>query len=232
MAKAMIVAPHPDDAELAMGASVAAMVASGWHVFVLDLTDGEPTPHGSREIRARETSRATAILQIPQRACLELPNRYLEATLENRRRLAEQIRVYAPDVLFGPLTPDEHPDHVAAAALIHGARFEARLHKTSMAGSPHWVRRVYGYYSVHRRHHETPSLIVDGTSFWERKIAALQAYESQIGSRLPDDQVSLLDRVDAVGRYFGQCIGRRYAEPFVSFGPLAVGKIELLGDIR
>jgi len=231
MTRVMIVAPHPDDAELAMGATIARMVASGWHVFVLDLTDGEPTPHGSKEIRAREAGNATAILQITQRACLELPNRYLEVNLENRRRLAEQIRLYQPDILFGPLTPDDHPDHVATAALIDGARFEAKLHKTRMAGPPHWVRQVYGYYSIHRRQHDKPSLIVDTTDFWDRKITALHAYESQMGNCLPDDQVSLLDRVDAVGRYFGQCIGRRYAEPFLSSGPIAIARIELLGDL-
>ena len=230
MTRTIIVAPHPDDAELAMGATIARMVAAGWHVFVLDLTDGEPTPRGSREIRARETANATAILQITQRACLQWPNRYLEATLENRRQLAEQIRLYRPDILFGPLTPDDHPDHVAVATLIEGARFEAKLHKTNMAGSPHWTPRTYGYYSAHRRHHGVPSFIVDGTDFWDKKIAALHAYESQISGCLPDDRVSLLERVEAVGRYFGQTIGRRHAEPFSCFGPIAVSKMEWLAQ--
>ena len=231
MPRAMIIGPHPDDAEMAMGASLAAMVDAGWDIFVLDLTDGEPTPQGTREIRAQETAQATAILGISRRACLEWPNRYLEANLENRRRLAEEIRLYRPDLLFGPLLPDDHPDHVAAARLIDGARFEAKLQKTNLAGSPHWVRRVYGYYSIHRRLHGTPTMIVDGTDFWSKKTAALNAYQSQLGSRLPDDRVSLLDRVDAIGRYFGQCIGRPYAEAFVAAAPVVIAKIELLGDL-
>jgi bacillithiol biosynthesis deacetylase BshB1 len=231
MTRAMIVAPHPDDAELAMGASLAAMVAAGWDVFVLDLTDGEPTPQGSPQRRARETEKATAVLQLSRRACLAWPNRYLEANLENRRRLAEEIRRYQPDLLFGPLLPDDHPDHVATAALIPAARFEAKLHKTDLAGSPHWTRRIYGYFSIHHRLHGTPPLLVDVTRFWDKKMAAVQAYESQLGSRLPDDGVSLLDRVEAIGRYFGQCIGRQYAEAFISSGPMALGRIDLLAEM-
>lgn len=230
MTKVMIVAPHPDDAELAMGASIAKMAASGWDVFILDLTDGEPTPRGSTEIRAQETRKATAILQIPKRSCLGLPNRYLEASLENRRRLAEQIRVYEPDLLFGPVMPDDHPDHVATADLVAGARFEAKLHKTRLAGPAHWVPRTYGYYSIHRHDCDKPSFIIDVTDFWERKIAALQAYESQMIGPAAGEATSLLDKVEAVGRYFGQCIGRKHAEPFVSREPIGIAGLDLLAE--
>jgi len=53
MLDALVVAPHPDDAELGMGGTIALMLQRGLAVGVLDLTDGEPTPLGSTEIRAR-----------------------------------------------------------------------------------------------------------------------------------------------------------------------------------
>ena len=56
-----IVAPHPDDAELAMGGCISKMIANGWNVVVVDLTDGEPTPFGSKEIRAKETKLASGM---------------------------------------------------------------------------------------------------------------------------------------------------------------------------
>ena len=46
----MVVAPHPDDGEIAMGGTIAKMLQSGVSVVLLDLTDGEPTPFGSPEI--------------------------------------------------------------------------------------------------------------------------------------------------------------------------------------
>ena len=48
---------------------------------MLDLTDGEPTPMGSPEVRAGETAAATRILGLDWRENLDLPNRRLEPTL-------------------------------------------------------------------------------------------------------------------------------------------------------
>ena len=55
----LVIAPHPDDAELGVGGTILLLKAQGSRVGVLDLTDGEPTPHGSPEIRRRETEAAT-----------------------------------------------------------------------------------------------------------------------------------------------------------------------------
>ena len=81
----LVIAPHPDDAELAMGGSILLLQSQGASVGVLDLTDGEPTPHGSPEIRRRETAAATAVLGLAWRGNLGLTNRRLEADLEAER---------------------------------------------------------------------------------------------------------------------------------------------------
>ena len=52
----LAVAPHPDDAEISVGGTLVACRQQGLRVGVLDLTNGEPTPHGSPAIRARETA--------------------------------------------------------------------------------------------------------------------------------------------------------------------------------
>lgn len=84
MLDVLVIAPHPDDAELGMGGTIALMQSQGLVVGVLDLTDGEPTPLGSPEIRARETAAATSALGITWRQNLGLPNRRLRATLAAR----------------------------------------------------------------------------------------------------------------------------------------------------
>jgi len=66
MLDALVIAPHPDDAELGMGGTIALMLQRGLKVGVLDLTDGEPTPRGSVETRARETAAATAAACSPR----------------------------------------------------------------------------------------------------------------------------------------------------------------------
>ena len=112
----LVVAPHPDDAELGMGGAILKFLAAGLRVGVLDLTDGEPTPHGSVEIRARETAAASALLGLCWRDNLGLPNRSLEPTLAARAMLASIIRQTRPRWLFAPYWIDAHPDHLAATA--------------------------------------------------------------------------------------------------------------------
>src|SRR3954453_16801676 len=114
----LVIAPHPDDAELGMGGTIALLLAGGARVGVLDLTDGEPTPFGSPEIRARETAEATAALGLSWRGTLGLINRRRDAALGARAALAGALRQLRPRCLFAPSWEDVHPDHVAASRLI------------------------------------------------------------------------------------------------------------------
>ena len=79
----LIIAPHPDDAELGMAGAILKFKEEGRKVGVLDLTSGEPTPHGTLEIRAQETAAATEILGLDWRENLGLPNRSLEPSCNN-----------------------------------------------------------------------------------------------------------------------------------------------------
>ena len=148
---ALVVAPHPDDAELGMGGTIVRLIQQGWKVGILDLTDGEPTPLGSRERRARETAAANAALGNPWRKNLGLSNRSLEPTLLNRRALAAIFRQVRPRVVFAPYWEDAHPDHTAATKLVEDARFWSKLSKSDIAGQPFHPARILYYFSVHLR---------------------------------------------------------------------------------
>ena len=41
------VGAHPDDVEIACGATLAKLVGQGYRVGIIDLTDGEPTPNSA-----------------------------------------------------------------------------------------------------------------------------------------------------------------------------------------
>ena len=222
MKTALIVAPHPDDAELAMGGAIAKMIIAGWSVCIVDLTNGEPTPFGSKEMRAKETQQASDILGIKRRLCLNMPNRNLELTLQNRRKLAEVIRVNRPDILFAPAMPDWHPDHKATLELTESARFEAKYHKTDLAGSPHWTPKLWLYYSPHRQDFIKPSVIMNISDVWEKKLTAIKAYQSQLKNSSRNGTYSLLERIEITAKYFGQCINTAYGEPFIAREPVSI----------
>src|SRR5262245_55268315 len=130
----LVIAPHPDDAELGAGGAILLLKSQGVKVGVLDLTDGEPTPLGSPEIRKAETEAATRILGLEWRGNLGLRNRFLQADMESRHKLAGVIRQLRPHTLLAPYWEDAHPDHVAASALVDGARFWAKLTKSDLPG--------------------------------------------------------------------------------------------------
>ena len=123
----LVIAPHPDDAEISVGGTILNALAQGQQVGILELTNGEPTPHGTPEIRQQETDRATATLGVGWRENLGLPNRSLQGDLGARRRLAEVFRVTRPRTILAPYWEDAHPDHVVASRLVDDARFWSKL---------------------------------------------------------------------------------------------------------
>jgi bacillithiol biosynthesis deacetylase BshB1 len=212
----LVIAAHPDDAEIGAGGTIALLLSEGKKVGILDLTDGEPTPHGSPEIRRRETEAATAVLGVSWRENLGLPNRKLEANLEARAQVAGVIRKTRPCVLLAPYWEDSHPDHVAASALVDAARFWAKLTKTDLPGSPHFPDRILYYFSVHLRIHPRPAFVVDITSHIDVKMRALESYHSQFIVGRPATPPTILDSVRERARYWGWAIGAGYGEPFAS----------------
>jgi bacillithiol biosynthesis deacetylase BshB1 len=210
----LVIAPHPDDAELGAGGSILLLKAQGARVGVLDLTDGEPTPHGTPELRRRETAAASAILGLDWRGNLGLPNRSLTADLDARRKLAVKLRELRPRILLAPYWEDAHPDHTAASALVDAARFWAKLTKTDMPGEPFYPQRIIYYFSVHLRLHVLPSFVLDVSAYHDAKMRALACYHSQFIAGRPTTPPTVLDELGNRARYWGWTIGTQYGEPF------------------
>uniref|UniRef100_A0A7C4QQ86 Bacillithiol biosynthesis deacetylase BshB1 n=1 Tax=Schlesneria paludicola TaxID=360056 RepID=A0A7C4QQ86_9PLAN len=216
----LAIAPHPDDAEIGVAGTLLACQAQGLRVGILDLTDGEPTPFGSPELRARETAAATQVLGLDWRGNLGLPNRSLEHTLEARRALAGALRRLRPRMLLAPYWEDSHPDHVAASSLCDAARFWAKLTRTDMPGTPHFPAKIFYYWSIHLRIHPAPACVVDISGWIDRKMESIRCYESQfLLGRSPDFPTPLDDIYDRA-RYWGWAIGRKFGEPLASREPL------------
>lgn len=228
MLDALIVAPHPDDAELGVGGTIVRLISRGWKVGILDLTSGEPTPLGSLERRAAETRAATLALGSPWRKNLGLPNRSLEPSLENRRALATVFRSVRPRLIFAPYWEDAHPDHLAATKLVEDARFWSKLSKTDIPGTPFHPARILYYFSVHLRIVERPNLLLDISAQVDAKVAALKCYASQLVDNQPEGVPGVIDSVFDRTRFWGHTVGVRHAEPFASREPVGLGSLEHL----
>ena len=227
----LVVAPHPDDAEIGVGGTLVCCKRQGLRVGVVDLTTGEPTPHGSLDIRVRETAAATKALELDWRHNLGLPNRSLEPTLEARRALATIFRLTRPKLILAPYWEDSHPDHIAASSLVEAARFWSKLSRTDMPGEPYLPPRVLYFFSIHLRIHPQPAFVFDISDAIDTKMEAIRCYESQLVTGRSPEFPTALDDIRDRARYWGWSIGAKYGEPFASRETVRVTSFREMLDI-
>ncbi len=217
---AVCVGAHPDDVEIGMGATIAKLAAAGKRVAIVDLTNGEPTPHGTPETRAAESAEAARVLGVETRRTLTQPNRYLFDSVEARTELAQVLRELRPRMLFIPYAIDAHPDHIAAHAIALAARFYSKFTKTEMTGEPFYPPRVFRYMAVHQRIVAEPTFVVDVADTLSVKIDALQAYRSQFVANPANAGVVAM--VEQMATTWGQLSNVAAGEPFFSLEPIAL----------
>ncbi len=222
----LVVATHPDDAEISVGGTIVKAIAEGLQVGVLDLTSGEPTPHGTDELRKKETAAATKILGVHWRDNLGLPNRKLEDTLEARRALTNVFRTQRPRMILAPWPEDAHPDHVRASQLCDDARFWSKLSRTDLEGDPYWPPQMLYYFSVHLRIHPKPSVVIDISDFIDQKMAAIECFESQVKIGRDPSFPTPLDDVRDRARYWGWSIHSAYGEPLLSREEIRISSVK------
>jgi bacillithiol biosynthesis deacetylase BshB1 len=223
MASILVIGPHPDDQELGMGGSIARLAGQGHRVHLVDMTNGEPTPLGTPERRAKEAAAAAKILGV-ERTLLGLHNREVVHTLDARHRLAAVIRQHRPNWMFVPYPIDAHPDHVATTRIAEDARFDAKLTRSAIPGEPWHPKRIIYYYCTHLMMNFQPVFFLDVSGQMETKIAAVRAYESQF----IENKSPVVEMVRTMNAFYGGRIGTPYAEPFFTYEALGFGGLDQL----
>jgi N-acetylglucosamine malate deacetylase 1 len=214
----LVIAAHPDDAELTSGGTLLKMAEEGYRTGILDLTRGETGSRGTPEIRQREAARAAKIMRVTVRRNLGLPDARLEMREDYKMAIAEVIRELQPRTVILPYWEGRHPDHYTAAKLGFEACFVAGLKKYPIEGEafrPFKILYASGY-EYHR-----PTFCVDITKQFDRRKRAILSYASQFTPPAKDRRSKVvlpLDeleaRMNSVAQYYGRLIGVRYAEGY------------------
>lgn len=215
MTTIMAIGAHPDDIEIGIGGTLHKAIRSGHRVVAVDLTDGEETPYGNRELRKEETAKANAALGITERVCLDLPNRVLMDSEEARMKLGTVMREYKPDIVFTHTELDAHPDHVAAFQIVRGAILISRIVKIDL---PHQAWRPGPFYSFlcsHLRHNYEPRFVLKlEEEDFAAKLNAVLAYESQFVTGRPDGWARM--HITSRANYYGSLARVTYGEPVLT----------------
>lgn len=224
--------PHPDDVELGCGGSLILAADRGLQVAIADISAGEMSSRGSPKLRQSEKERASELLGLCTRFSIGLPDSLIGTDPAHRFPIIQLIRETRPSIVLAPYGQDRHPDHVGASRLVKEACFMAGVSKIG-EGRPYRPEQIY-YYMIHQPF--TPSLVVDVSSVWERKMAAIKAYQSQFQadekwSPTAISRPDFLRFIKARAIVFGAMIGVTYGEAFYLPGPVALRGLPGLDNI-
>ena len=218
----LVFAAHPDDAELAMGGTIAKLSNNNLKVGIIDLTRGELGTRGSAETRQREAFNAAIALKVATRENLELNDGDIRNNKENLMKIIIELRKFKPKIIFAPYFNDRHPDHIDASNLIKRAMFSSGLAKIKTFDKEvpqlHYRPEKLFYYM--QTYTFDPSFIVDVTETFDQKMKAVECYSSQFHnphSKEPETFISrpeFLTYIRSRAEYYGFAISKIYGEPF------------------
>lgn len=230
----LAIGAHPDDVELGCGGTVAKLARAGRRVGIAHLTGGEAGTRGSVAERRREAERAAEVLGAVALDVLDCGDGAFRTGAAEEDALIALLRRRRPELVLGPTPSDRHPDHGRAHRLVADACFYAGLARRGAGDRPEEMpHRPAALFSYLQHDAFTPAFVVDVTADWELKMAALDAYASQLArpaggpadDTQPQTKVSSREfrlAIEGRARHFGLLVGAELGEPFWSPGPLAV----------
>ena len=232
----LIFGAHPDDAELAMGGTIANLTKSDLKIGIIDLTQGELGTRGTAETRQKEAFNAAITLKVAIRKNLEMPDGDIKNSEENLMKVIIAIRKFKPKILFAPYFNDRHPDHIDASHLIKRAMFSTGLSKIKSFDKEvpqnHYRPEKLFYYM--QTYTFDPTFIVDISETFDLKMKAVECYGTQFHnpkSKEPETFISrpeFINYIKSRAEIYGFSIGKRFGEPFFCEEKIEYDMVNLL----
>lgn len=216
----LVIAAHPDDEVLGCGGTIARLAAEGARVSILILAEGLTSRADFRPDRDASllqahharAHKAGALLGASEVILAGFPDNRMDTVplLDVTQRIEREIARIQPETVFTQHGGDLNIDHVVT--------FRATLTATRpMAGLP--VKRVYGYEvgsSTEWAFQQfeprfAPQVFFDIDAYLEKKIAAMQVYESEARA-FPHPRSP--EALRASAQRWGSTVGVKAAEAF------------------
>lgn len=215
----LIVAAHPDDEILGCGGTAARLVQEGRDVYFAILGEGITARQENREMAdLGRSSRlhgnaqsAAAVIGVKDVFLYQLPDNRLDTVplLDVVKMVEDLIERVKPEVVYTHHPGDLNVDH----GVIHRAVLTATR---PMAGQP--VREIYAFevpsstdWAFGSLRSFRPNVFVDVSATLEKKIAAMECYETE-ARKFPHPRSPQALR--AVATRWGSVVGCEAAEAF------------------
>ena len=182
---------HPDDCDIRASGTAALFAEMGHAVKFVSVTMGD-AGHQSmsgaplaarRAAEAKESARRLGI----EYEVLHNPDGELLPTLDVRKQIIRQIRLWKADVVLAPRPNDYHPDHRYTGVLVQDAAYMVVVPNVVPEVPALRKNPVFLYYedNFQRPNPFRPDIAVDIDSVIDKKIAALDSHVSQFYEWLP-----------------------------------------------
>ena len=208
----MLVGAHHDDNEGNVGGTVPQLIAAGWRVVSVVMTNGRwgggVVNDDNIKIRNNESLAAGKLLGM-EVLFMGFREAGFRATPEACDAMVETIIEYQPNVIATHPPHDYHFDHMETSKCVLDATYLCTT--AAMEKGKRAMPRLYYYDAVYVPFE--PDVFVDITEYAELKADSQRCHESQIPQAArPDGGIVELARVRA--RYRGYESGVKYAEAF------------------
>lgn len=219
----LVLAAHPDDAEISCGGTIAKHISLGHTVGIVDFTRGELGTRGTPETRTQEARQAADILGVSVRDNLGLADGFFQNDPVHQLKVIQAIRKYQPDIVLANAVFDRHIDHGKGASLGYDASFLSGLAKIETKdenGKPQRAWRPSVVYHYIQSNFIEPDFIVDISDHFAVKMKAIRAFKTQFydpASNEPATYISnpgFLKMLESRATEFGHAIGSAYGEGY------------------
>ena len=207
----LVIAAHPDDEILGVGATLARHVAEGDDVHALILCEGMSLryPDAEEDFLAGEARAAAQIVGFKSLTMAGLPDQRLDqlSLIEIVAPIEQQIRALQPNIVYTHWRGDINKDHV----LVYEASLVATRCKEKS------IDKIYAYETPSETewgvpYNFSPNYFVDVSSYLDVKIRAMACYASQSPA---GDHPRAVEHLRVRALYWGQCMMMGAAEAFV-----------------
>ncbi len=216
----LVVAAHPDDEILGVGATIARKIAEGNKAFALILGEGQTSRWKSRENAEKDVVLALHKDSMEAAKVIGYTDIYLESLPDNRfDRLDLLDVVKTVEKYVGRVKPDIiYTHHQKDLNIDHRITFEAVLTATRpMEDCP--VREIYAFETVsstewnfgNKERIFYPNVFVDVSGFFETKCEAMRKYKSEL-CQFPHPRS--IEMLEITAKRWGAIVGRQYVEAF------------------
>ena len=211
----IVLSPHADDVEIAMGGTIAKYVDEGHNITIITAILPKEDLEGNTDEfmnknRRKEQEKSANILG----ANLEILDLDPYDFAFNRKYIKlfdQKIKSYKPDMIFSCWEHDTHQDHKNLAKILFAV---TRKNNISLNMYEAMLPGGINTYSFN------PQYFVNISKYIDLKIKALKAYESVFVNK-KNNYSKYFDSIVGRAKFRGEIIGVDYAEAF-----LIVKKIE------